>query len=232
MTKQEYLRQVRKQIYYVFDRNVIEEELNQHLEDNILDLLEEGHSPEDAEQKAVAQMGDPIETGKQLNREHHPLLGYLSVILTTLLIPIGIYFGLVIAVALSSTISQLTPTTIDSSIEEIDLDITLDISTHRVKIDKICLSEYGDYYITYRSWTKFNYSRAGCSSYLFNVEDTNGIVLTSGGGYSSHSPFGEYGGKSINFLEDPFFYIVTANGQKIPINLEDYSYETSKKNNI
>ncbi len=222
MTKQEYLRQVRKQIHYIFDRNAIEEELNQHLEDSIWDLLEEGYSQEEAERQAVSQMGDPIETGKQLNREHHPFLGYLSVILTTLLIPIGLYFCLVIAVVLSSTIPQLTPTTIDSSIEEIDLGITLNIPTHRVKIDKICLSKYGDYYITYRSWTKFNYSRAGCSSYLFYVEDRNGNELTTGGAYSSHSIFGAYGGKKINFPEDHFFYIVTKDGQKISINLEDY----------
>ena len=95
MTKQEYLQTVRKQIHYIFDRDTIETELSQHLEDSIYDLMEDGHSREEAEDLAVQQMGDPISTGKMLNQEHHPLLGYLCMATSAILIPLlilGIFY--------------------------------------------------------------------------------------------------------------------------------------------
>lgn len=77
MNKQEFLENIRKQIHFVFDRDSIEQEFNQHIEDSIADLISEGYSKEEAERIAVERMGNPIEIGKQLNEEHHPLLGYL-----------------------------------------------------------------------------------------------------------------------------------------------------------
>ena len=77
MKKVEFLSIVRKQIRFVFDRDKIENELKQHLEDSIEDLIEEGVSWQDAELIAVEQMGNPKEVGQLLNKEHNPILGYL-----------------------------------------------------------------------------------------------------------------------------------------------------------
>ena len=86
MNRQEYINQVRKEVHFVFDREAIENELQHHLEDSICDLMEEGISREEAEAQAVAQMGDPVEVGKQLNEEHHPVLGYMWMLSSILLI--------------------------------------------------------------------------------------------------------------------------------------------------
>ena len=77
MKKQEFLSIVRKQIRYVFVRDAIEEELKQHLNDSMEALIEEGLPWQEAEEEAVRQMGDPVEVGVMLNKEHKPLLGYL-----------------------------------------------------------------------------------------------------------------------------------------------------------
>lgn len=44
MNKQEFLENIRKQIHFVFDRDSIEQEFNQHIEDSIADLISEGYS--------------------------------------------------------------------------------------------------------------------------------------------------------------------------------------------
>ena len=67
MNKQEFLESIRKQIHFVFDRDSIEQEYSAHIEDSVLDLMEDGYSKEEAEKIAIEQMGDPIEIGKALN---------------------------------------------------------------------------------------------------------------------------------------------------------------------
>lgn len=225
MTKEEYLHQVLKQIHYIFDHNKIEEELNQHFEDSIQDLMEDGLSREEAEQQAVKHMGDPVEAGKLLNQEHNPLLGYLCMISTVILVPLGIFVSIIAVIFLTTFITQLTPTTIDTNAEAISLDIDVDLSTHKVKIDNLYLLENGECTLTYRSWTKFHYSRAGRSSDLFYLEDYNGNVIPCGS-FSSQTVFGSYGSRNFSYPQDSsYIYVITFDGQKIELNLEEYYYE-------
>lgn len=224
MNKAEYLHHIRKQIHYIFDRNEIEKELEQHIQDSIDDLMEDGLSKEEAEKQAVAQMGDPIEVGKQLNQEHHPLLGYLYIasksVLYLLIIPAIImigYFGY-------NMIQLATPTVIDNSIDTISLNIDLDISTHYVKIDNICQDEAGNYYLTYRSWIDYGYSRAGWSSELFYLENSNGEYLI-GSGYQSAGFIGSCGYKSFTWPKDNLLYLISRDGKRIEIDLKEYSHE-------
>ena len=49
MNRQDFLKQVSKEIHFIFDRKSIEKELNEHLDDSITDLMEEGLSREEAE---------------------------------------------------------------------------------------------------------------------------------------------------------------------------------------
>lgn len=49
MKREEFLQLITKQIQYVFDRKDIEEELNQHIEDSISDMVDDGIQYLDAE---------------------------------------------------------------------------------------------------------------------------------------------------------------------------------------
>ena len=126
MKKEEFLRTVRKQIHFVFDRDDVENELNQHLSDSIEDLMEEGLAVEEAEYLAVEQMGNPVEVGKLLNQEHNPLLGYLwaasRVLLACLICPAVLYVG-VMGFFLLKTI---TPMTLKDSAKTYDVGIDLE----------------------------------------------------------------------------------------------------------
>lgn len=61
------------------DRREVRAELDAHLEDKIADLerIFPDIPPEEAEQRAVAQMGDPEQVGRELAKLHKPWLGYL-----------------------------------------------------------------------------------------------------------------------------------------------------------
>lgn len=220
MTGKEYLQRVRKHIMYVFDRDSIEQELALHLQDSMDALREEGHSKEEAEVLAVECMGSPDEVGKQLNKEHHPVLGYAWLLSTVLLafLVVPALFGVGNAVYMG--IKTMTPVTMENSVEDFPVDMVLELPTHKLLLDNICVNEDGDYYLTYRAWVKYSYSRAGWSTELFSLEDSTGKYLY-GGGFRSHSAFGIYGYEEFTPPADGVLYVRTRDEQLVEINLNE-----------
>ena len=89
----EFLNSVCEQIKYKPIRNIIAEELKDHIEDKKEELIEMGQNEEEAEKNAVEQMGDAEIIGKQLNKVHRTRLDWkLLIILVVLLI-----FGFIIS---------------------------------------------------------------------------------------------------------------------------------------
>ena len=81
------------------DRAAVREELEAHMEDKAADLqrIFPGISREEAEERALSEMGDPAEIGKELARVHKPWLGWLwrasQAALAAVLILNGITWG-------------------------------------------------------------------------------------------------------------------------------------------
>lgn len=223
MKREEFLQLITKQIQYVFDRKDIEEELNQHIEDSILDMVDDGIQYLEAEKIAIQQMGNPIEIGKELNKEHHPLVGYLLLlsraILCLLVIP-SIIFGCSL---IYDMYYHLTPTTIRGGTTIIKIQEVVEIPTHRIMIDNVCYKD-DMYYLTYRSFTKFSYSRAGWSTDSFEVTDQDGDWLFKGS-FHSGSMFGGYGYTEISLPEDGKLYLHFRDKQIVTIDLQEYGYE-------
>ena len=61
------------------DRKEVRAELEAHLEDKALDFqrIFPGLTEAEARERAVSEMGDPMEIGKELAKVHKPWLGYL-----------------------------------------------------------------------------------------------------------------------------------------------------------
>lgn len=68
------------------DREAIDRELREHMEDHAADLERIGFTAEEAQTRVLAAMGDPAETGRALDREHSPVLGWLWVLSKWLLL--------------------------------------------------------------------------------------------------------------------------------------------------
>lgn len=221
MTKNEYLSIVRKHIHFIFDRDAISEELNDHICSCIEDLMADGLSREKAERLAIEQMGSPVELGKMLNQEHHPFLGYVWVVsnavLVFLLIPtitLLLSFG-------HGFIKMATPAVIDNCVEKFAVNYEVEIPTHRIVIDNLCIDEENQYYLTYRSWTNWDYSRAGWNSNGIQVIDDYGLV-SGGAGFSSSSFLGSYGYTRFDMPEDGIINVSFRDGKTIELDMGAY----------
>lgn len=97
----EFLEVVCTQIKYKPIRNDIKDELNLHIQEAKENLILEEHlSEEQAEEKAVSNMGDALEIGKKLNKIHRPKLDWVLLILVGILIG----FGLLVSVIRSNSL--------------------------------------------------------------------------------------------------------------------------------
>ena len=92
-------------IRFGLDREEVRAELSAHLEDKTLDFqrIFPDMTREEAQERAVSDMGDPAEVGKELAKVHKPWLGYLwrvsqaalaAVLLLLVLVPAGYSFWL------------------------------------------------------------------------------------------------------------------------------------------
>lgn len=88
---EEYLRKVLDQIRCKKARPYIEQELRDHLEDQVCVNISQGMDQEKAEAEAVKDMGDPVETGIMLDKVHKPQIAWKLVALVGLISVIGLF---------------------------------------------------------------------------------------------------------------------------------------------
>lgn len=98
-----YIEDILSYVKFSFDWSEIRTELENHLLDRMEDYTEAGQA-EDAEELAIAAMGNAEEIGIELNRQHNPLLGWLWLVsksAVVLLVIVDLYFvGLPILMSL------------------------------------------------------------------------------------------------------------------------------------
>ncbi len=90
MDTKEFLNGVCKEIKYTPARKDIAEELETHIEEIKEEYLKSGVIENEAEEKAILQMGEAEEIGKKLNKIHKPKLDWKLLILIFILIGFGI----------------------------------------------------------------------------------------------------------------------------------------------
>ena len=134
MQIKEFLNSVCEQIKYKPIREDISAELKNHIEETKEAYIENGMSSEEAEEKAVFQMGDAIEIGKNLNRIHKPKLDKTLLILTI----IPLIFGLLVAyIRNDSTAINLTENSFLKFIVILIIGLGLGIGIYFINYKKI-----------------------------------------------------------------------------------------------
>ena len=95
MRLDEYLETVSEQIRYAKIRPTVTEELKVHILDQAESYEECGMFPEEALERAVLEMGDPVETGVALDRIHRPQMnwGIVAAIAVISILSIGIFYA-------------------------------------------------------------------------------------------------------------------------------------------
>ena len=94
MRLDEYLETVSEQIRYTKIRSTVTEELKNHILDQAEAYEACGAFPEEAMERAVREMGDPVETGVSLDRIHRPQMNWGIVISIGLIsiLNIGLFY--------------------------------------------------------------------------------------------------------------------------------------------
>lgn len=72
MDRQSYLQELTGQIRTKRARQMVAEEIEDHIEDQKNAYIAEGMTEQEAEENAILEMGDPVEVGVQLDRIHRP----------------------------------------------------------------------------------------------------------------------------------------------------------------
>lgn len=102
--KEDFLEAVTVQIRCKKAKNLVTEEISQHIEDQKNAYLGEGDDGQTAMHKALEQMGDPVDIGKQLNRVHRPRMEW-SLLLSVLVL---CCLGILAQLSLDHTLTGVT----------------------------------------------------------------------------------------------------------------------------
>lgn len=100
---EEYLQTVLEQIRCKKAHELIRQEMEVHLEEQICDYMAEGMTRDEATEAAVKDMGDPVETGVELDRIHRPKIEWQIVILVGIIA----IFGLVLQYFLLKNVATI-----------------------------------------------------------------------------------------------------------------------------
>ncbi len=92
MDKRQFLEAVTEQIRFEKAREMISDELENHIEDQKEAFMSEGISETESYQKAIEDMGDPVEVGISLDRIHRPKMEWKMILLVLGLSILGLFF--------------------------------------------------------------------------------------------------------------------------------------------
>lgn len=95
MDIKEFINNVCKEIKYEPVRKEISEELTSHIQDIKEEYLNKGINEQEAEQKAVSQMGIAEDIGKKLNKIHKPKLDWKLLLLIIALMGFGVFVAII-----------------------------------------------------------------------------------------------------------------------------------------
>lgn len=112
--KEDYLELMKDQIRCRKAKNMVTEEIDHHIEDQKASYMKEGNDENIAIVKALEQMGDPIEVGKQLDKIHKPRMEWRILLLVLTLCCFGVF-------------AQLS---IENSIDESKISYSIDVGRH------------------------------------------------------------------------------------------------------
>ena len=100
MDRREYCRQLTQELRHLTANEIaaVRQELWDHMEDHAEMLREAGYDEAEANERAVEAMGDPVETGREIDKQYPPIWLWLSRIAIAVIVIVCIrtafgYFG-------------------------------------------------------------------------------------------------------------------------------------------
>lgn len=190
-----YLRIIVRQVWFRPDRTKIYEELLEHSEDLILHLRKQGVPEEQLALKCMESMGDAKLIGKELNKQHSVVLGWVYVISQTLVVcGVCFYLYLILGSVIVSISGVISPGF--SNLKDSDFLYTIPIEQERtiddtvITFQKLAVGEDGNLYLYYKTRNRLFQINAWSLSTLGTITDEFGTTYypssTSSGGIVTH----------------------------------------------
>ena len=157
-----YLDNVLDHVKYIFDHNEIKEELKNHIMDKVEYLVIEGYDLSEAESIALKEMGDAKKIGKELNKQHNPIIGYIfsgSKVVIALLLIVNIFFLFQLAISpfFSSTIEKIDEKDI---VYQVDINKEVVVDDLVIKFDELVLEKDNKLNLFFSQYTKSSLKQA------------------------------------------------------------------------
>lgn len=184
-----YIKQVLKHVKFFVDHRSIKRELKSHINDLIEEHNWQSLSDNELNKRIHEEMGSPDEIGKELNKIHHPIIGYGWIISRTIFIVILCLslYNVYQSFALTSQNNQVkSDEKLDiismlnaigytkgedlSSINYKDWDIheVVAIDNTKLVFERVILLEDNNLVLLYRTDGKFNLFNQYSNIYMFN----------------------------------------------------------------
>jgi len=186
--KEEFLREVLSHIRFSLDREDIRYELESHILDKKDDYIAEGYDPKEAEQMAVADMGDPVEIGVELNKQHNPIIGWLWMITNAMVVLFVVWHIFVLGSQLLRLLFQenlLNDIPKENIVYQIDVDEKVKIDDTVIHFTHVVYEKNGDLNIFFKHYDTRLWGTGWSLAGIGTIEDNLGNEYFEGGSYAS-----------------------------------------------
>ena len=156
---EQYLNEVLSFVKFKYDHKAIRRELAEHMADLKEELMTEGVDKDAAEYMAVEYMGDAAEIGRELDQEHHALLGWvwqISRVLAILMVIVTLvpmYYK--VGSMIGNIFERYEPPEGVTEVWQRELDREYQIYDDRLMLDTMHLYDDGTLVVVYRTTRPF-----------------------------------------------------------------------------
>lgn len=230
LKREQFIRLLLHEVKFFPARARIREEYEAHFADAVERLRCQGKSEEEAEALAAERMGDPVELGRALNREHSPLIGWLLYLSRAALIVVGmgVWVFLLCVIIPSAALLVDPPENADQInaaqiVRRAEVDTWLTLDGERYYITDVVMTRENMLYCYY--WQVKNPFLDGGQTLRFDCYADDEPDWGEGGGDNllDSSPFWEYRrgrGDGISPEVDRVIFTVGANGRYETLEVE------------
>ncbi|HET6785109.1 MAG TPA: hypothetical protein VFH18_03730 [Erysipelotrichaceae bacterium] len=184
-----YIKQVLKHVKFIVDHRSIKRELRSHINDLIEEHNWQSLSNDEINNHIMEEMGNPDDIGKELNKIHHPIIGYVWVITRAIFIVIlclslyNVYQSFILTsqnnqmksdenLDIKSILNAIGYTNGEdiSNVKYRDWDIreVVEIDNTTIVFERVLLLDNDNLVLLYRTNGKFNFFNQYSNIYMFN----------------------------------------------------------------
>lgn len=183
-----YLHRVLIQVHFFPDHDEIKLELRTHIKDSITTYKEQGFSVEEAEKLCLSDLGDAKIVGRELNRVHNPLIGWLYLItqiVMILILSFSVYYcGGLLCMSLIGSLDRNQGIKKDTIVATLDVDQTVTIDDDIYHFYRLIYDTNGDLHLLWTSRNRYLFLDGTYSSFLGVVTDEFGTRYYENGSAS------------------------------------------------